>query len=137
MSDTVIMKLPHRMVILIMKKQYSIHLDMVCHIRHSSRRWVNFLQMEILSVLMLLLQIQEKFLEKRLFNYTILHHIQKVGIEKSHVVLAAFDKTDVLKPGESQTLTLSFMKEDMASYELQRCQKPNGSGKRGLRDQIE
>ena len=41
----------------------------------------------------------------------------KVGIEKSHVVLAAFDKTDVLKPGESQTLTLSFMKEDMASYD--------------------
>ena len=32
-------------------------------------------------------------------------------------VLAAFDKTDVLKPGESQTLTLSFMKEDMASYD--------------------
>ena len=41
----------------------------------------------------------------------------KGGIEKSHVVLAAFDKTDVLKPGESQTLTLSFMKEDMASYD--------------------
>ena len=85
MSDTVIMKLPHRMVILIMKKQYSIHLDMVCHIRHSSRRWVNFLQMEILSVLMLLLQIQEKFLEKRLFNYTILHHIQRAGL-KNHML---------------------------------------------------
>ena len=43
------------------------------------------LQMEILSVLMLLLQIQEKFLEKRLFNYTILHHIQRVGL-KNHML---------------------------------------------------
>ena len=41
----------------------------------------------------------------------------KGGIEKSHVVLAAFDKTEELKPGESQTLTLSFQKEDMASYD--------------------
>ncbi|MDO4599318.1 MAG: glycoside hydrolase family 3 N-terminal domain-containing protein [[Ruminococcus] gnavus] len=41
----------------------------------------------------------------------------KGGIEKSHVVLVAFDKTEELKPGESQTLTLSFQKEDMASYD--------------------
>lgn len=41
----------------------------------------------------------------------------KGGIEKSHVVLAAFDKTEELKPGESQTITLSFQKEDMASYD--------------------
>ena len=54
---------------------------------------------------------------KRLFNYTNTPPYTKGGIEKSHVVLAAFDKTDVLKPGESQTLTLSFMKEDMASYD--------------------
>ena len=39
------------------------------------------------------------------------------GIEKAHVVLAAFDKTDLLAPGESQTLTLRFAKEDMASYD--------------------
>ena len=39
------------------------------------------------------------------------------GIEKAHVVLAAFSKTDMLEPGESQTLTLSFSARDMASYD--------------------
>ena len=39
------------------------------------------------------------------------------GIEKASVNLAAFDKTDLLEPGDSQTLTLSFDIEDMASYD--------------------
>lgn len=39
------------------------------------------------------------------------------GIEKSSVNLVAFDKTDILEPGASQTLTLSFDEEDMASYD--------------------
>ncbi|WP_263118659.1 glycoside hydrolase family 3 N-terminal domain-containing protein [Cellulomonas sp. RIT-PI-Y] len=39
------------------------------------------------------------------------------GIEKSSVVLGAFDKTDLLAPGESQTLTLDLAVEDMASYD--------------------
>lgn len=39
------------------------------------------------------------------------------GIEKSEVNLTAFDKTDLLDPGESQTLTLSLTLEDMASYD--------------------
>lgn len=39
------------------------------------------------------------------------------GIEKSSVNLAAFDKTDLLEPGSSQTLTLIFSAEDMASYD--------------------
>lgn len=39
------------------------------------------------------------------------------GIEKSSVNLAAFDKTDLLEPGASQTLTLTFSAEDMASYD--------------------
>lgn len=39
------------------------------------------------------------------------------GIEKAAVNLAAFDKTDILQPGESQTLTLSFELEDIASYD--------------------
>ncbi len=39
------------------------------------------------------------------------------GIEKSSVVLGAYDKTDELEPGESQTLTLEFTYEDMASYD--------------------
>ncbi|MDO4491479.1 MAG: glycoside hydrolase family 3 C-terminal domain-containing protein [Lachnospiraceae bacterium] len=38
------------------------------------------------------------------------------GIEKPTVNLAAFDKTDILAPGESEILTLTFAKEDMASY---------------------
>lgn len=39
------------------------------------------------------------------------------GIEKSEVVLAGFDKTGLLQPGESQTLTIEFSREDMASYD--------------------
>lgn len=41
------------------------------------------------------------------------------GIEKSHVVLAAFDKTKLLEPGESETLTLELKEEDLASYDDQ------------------
>lgn len=41
------------------------------------------------------------------------------GIEKASVNLAAFDKTDLLDPGASQTLTLTFDIEDMASYDYQ------------------
>ncbi|MFV0332387.1 MAG: glycoside hydrolase family 3 N-terminal domain-containing protein [Dysgonomonas sp.] len=39
------------------------------------------------------------------------------GIEKSTVNMAAFDKTDLLNSGESQTMTLTFALEDMASYD--------------------
>ena len=39
------------------------------------------------------------------------------GIEKSSVVLGAFAKTDLLQPGESQTVTLTLEVEDMASYD--------------------
>lgn len=41
------------------------------------------------------------------------------GVEKSHVVLAAYDKTDILEPGaeNAKEYTLSFAIEDMASYD--------------------
>ena len=39
------------------------------------------------------------------------------GIEKSHVVLVGFGKTGTLQPGESETITISFTYEDMASYD--------------------
>ena len=39
------------------------------------------------------------------------------GIEKASANLIAFDKTDILNPGESQVLTISFAVEDMASYD--------------------
>ncbi|MBY5034108.1 glycoside hydrolase family 3 C-terminal domain-containing protein [Streptococcus gallolyticus] len=39
------------------------------------------------------------------------------GVEKSHIVLAGFDKTDVLEPGASQELTISYDRDDMASYD--------------------
>lgn len=39
------------------------------------------------------------------------------GIEKSSVNLVAFDKTKELKPGETETLTLTFSEQDMASYD--------------------
>lgn len=39
------------------------------------------------------------------------------GIEKSHVELIGFDKTDELMPGEDQILEINFPIEDMASYD--------------------
>ena len=41
----------------------------------------------------------------------------KGGIEKSSVVLAGFDKTKLLEPSESQTLEISFDREDLAGYD--------------------
>ncbi|WP_256860412.1 glycoside hydrolase family 3 protein [Paraliobacillus ryukyuensis] len=38
-------------------------------------------------------------------------------IEKSHVVLGAFDKTETLEPGATETITLELAVEDMASYD--------------------
>lgn len=39
------------------------------------------------------------------------------GIEKSAVVLADFAKTGLIQPGESESVTLSWAVEDMASYD--------------------
>ena len=39
------------------------------------------------------------------------------GIEKSAVELAAFDKTKLLEPGESQSITLTWSIRDMASFD--------------------
>ncbi len=41
------------------------------------------------------------------------------GIEKASANLIAYEKTDLLEPGESQTITVSFTAEDMASYDYQ------------------
>lgn len=41
------------------------------------------------------------------------------GIEKSSVVLGDFAKTGLLEPGQSETVTLSFAVEDMASYDYE------------------
>ena len=50
------------------------------------------------------------------------------GIEKSAVSLVAFEKTDTLAPGESQTVTLSFTDYALASYD---CYDANGNGNAG------
>lgn len=39
------------------------------------------------------------------------------GVEKAHVVLGAFAKTNVLAPGQSETVTLSLAVKDLASYD--------------------
>lgn len=39
------------------------------------------------------------------------------GIEKAHVELVGFGKTAELKPGESETVTVEFSVDDMASYD--------------------
>src|SRR5699024_12394372 len=41
------------------------------------------------------------------------------GIEKAHVVLGDFARTELLEPGQSEPLTLSLAVEDMASYASQ------------------
>lgn len=39
------------------------------------------------------------------------------GIEKASANLVAFDKTEILEPGASETVNISFKAEDMASYD--------------------
>lgn len=39
------------------------------------------------------------------------------GIEKASTVLMGFEKTKLLKPGESETLTIQFVAQDMASFD--------------------
>lgn len=41
------------------------------------------------------------------------------GIEKASANLIAFEKTETLEPGDSETVTISFSAEDMASYDYQ------------------
>ncbi len=40
------------------------------------------------------------------------------GIEKATANLICFDKTEILEPGESETINISFNAEDMASYDM-------------------
>ena len=49
-------------------------------------------------------------------------------IEKASKVLCAFDKTDMLEPGEEQELTLSFYTQDVANYDFSDA---NGNGFQG------
>lgn len=42
---------------------------------------------------------------------------KKGGIEKASTVLMGFEKTRLLKPQESQTLTIQFVAQDMASFD--------------------
>lgn len=44
------------------------------------------------------------------------------GIEKAAANLIAFEKTEILEPGASQTLTITFNAEDMASYDENNAQ---------------
>ena len=43
--------------------------------------------------------------------------IQGRGMEKSAKVLVGFAKTDVIEPGESETVTVTFNTDDLASYD--------------------
>lgn len=52
----------------------------------------------------------------------------KGGIEKADHVLCAFDKTDVLAPGESQELELSFYIQDVANYDYTDANKNGFKG---------
>ena len=49
------------------------------------------------------------------------------GIEKSEVVLIGYEKTESLEPGASQTLTISFDYEDMASYDYEGIKAEGGA----------
>lgn len=49
------------------------------------------------------------------------------GIEKASVNLVEFEKTDLLEPGASQTLSFSINKEDMAAYDSEGI-KVSGGG---------
>ena len=53
---------------------------------------------------------------------------KKGGIEKADHVLCAFDKTDLLEPGASQELKLSFYIQDVANYDYSDANKNKFKG---------
>ena len=48
---------------------------------------------------------------------------KKGGIEKADHVLCAFDKTDIIEPGQSQDISLSFYLQDVANYDFSDANK--------------
>ena len=50
------------------------------------------------------------------------------GIEKADHVLCAFDKTEILKPGDSQVLQLKFYLQDVANYDYNDANKNGFKG---------
>ena len=50
------------------------------------------------------------------------------GIEKADHVLCAFDKTDIIKPGKTQRMRLTFHLQDVANYDFSDA---NGNGFKG------
>ena len=52
----------------------------------------------------------------------------KGGIEKSAVTLVGFNKTDILQPGESQTIVVEFNVQDMASWDYSDANKDGNKG---------
>ena len=49
-------------------------------------------------------------------------------VEKSYVTLVAFGKTELLQPGQSQTLAIEFNIQDMASYDAKDLNKNDNKG---------
>ncbi|MCK0472298.1 glycoside hydrolase family 3 protein [Halalkalibacter sp. APA_J-10(15)] len=49
------------------------------------------------------------------------------NIERSAIDLAAFDKTDIIDPGESETVNISFAVEEMAAFDYNRIYSDTGS----------
>lgn len=48
------------------------------------------------------------------------------GIEKASVNLIDFEKTDMIEPGDSETVSFELAKEDMASYDSEGIKVPDG-----------
>ena len=48
------------------------------------------------------------------------------GIEKASVNLVSFEKTDLLEPGQTQTISFEIPYEDMASYDSNKIKTANG-----------
>ncbi len=53
---------------------------------------------------------------------------KKGGIEKADHVLCAFDKTNIIEPGQSQEISLSFYLQDVANYDFSDANKNKFSG---------
>lgn len=67
--------------------------------------------------------------KKTVQAYVTAPYIREAGsVEKSAVTLVGFAKTDVLKPGQSQTVVVEFNVQDMASWD---STADNGNGTKG------
>ena len=102
-----------------MMRRLYIRLVMVCPIRHLLRRWGEITESDGTISFDVTVTNTGDVAGKDVVEVYYNPPYTNGGIEKASANLIAFEKTGMLEPGASETVTISFKAEDMASYDYQ------------------